>query len=85
MAIKDVVFLALQLQENVHERMVTRKTRTREQENPDNTWNPSPVKTEDLVQALECIQRNSLGSACPNIAKGLFASSEEVSDLLRRL
>lgn len=85
MAIKDVVFLTLQLQENIHERIATRKTLPKEQENPDNTWNPSPAETEDLVHALKCIQRNSLGSVCPNIAKGLFASSEEVSDLLKRL
>ena len=84
-AIKDVVFLTLQVQENVQERITTRKTIRKEQENPDNTWNPSPAETDDFVAELECFQRNSLGSACPNIEKGIFASSEEVSDLLERL
>ena len=84
-AIKDVLFLTPQAQEHVLERITTRKTLSKEQENSDNIWNLSPAETEDWVHSLECFQRNSAGSACPNAAKGIFASSEEVGDLLKHL
>ena len=83
--IMDVVFLTLQVQENVRERITRRKTTRKEQENPDNTWNPSPAEIDDFVTELKCFHKNSAGSACPNIEKGVFVSSEEVRDLLERL
>ena len=85
--LKDVVliFLTLQVQENVRERITARGTERIEQEKPDNTWNPSPAQTDDFVEQLECFQRNSVGSACPNIAKGIFVSSQEVGDFFKRL
>ena len=84
-AVKDVVFLTLQARKNVRERITTRKTVRKEKGNPDNTWNPSPAEIDDFVTELKCFQRNSAGSACPNIEKGVFVSSEEVKDFLERL
>ena len=74
-AIKDTLFLTLQEQEKVHELM--------QQEKPYSTWNSSFTETDDFVEMLECFQRNSAGSACPNAAKGIFASPEEVGDLIK--
>ena len=84
-AIKDILFLTLQAQEKVHELISTRGTRKIQQENHYNTWNSSLTETDDFVAMLECFQRNSAGSACPNAAKGIFASPEEVGDLLKSL
>ena len=49
------------------------------------TWNSSFTEMDDFVEMLECLQRNSAGSACPNAAKGIFASPEEVGDLIKSL
>ena len=84
-AIKDVVFHTPQVQENVRERISTRETGRIEQEKQDKNWNPSPAEIDDFVVQSECFQRNSAGSACPNIAKGIFVTSEEVGNLLKRL
>ena len=40
---------------------------------------------EDFVQLVECFQRNSAGSACPNTAKGKFVSFQEARDIFRPL
>lgn len=80
-AIKDILFLTLQAQEKVHELISTRGTRKIQQERPYNTW----AETDDFVAMLECFQRNSAGSACSNAAKGIFASPEEVGNLLKSL
>ena len=85
MEIKNDVFPTLQVQENVRERISTQEKGKIEQEKPDNTWNSSPAEIDDFVEQLECLQRNSARSACPNIAKGIFARSEEVRDRLKRL
>jgi len=84
-AIKVVVFLNLQVQGKVRERITPRETRRIEQEKPDKNWNPSPAETDEFVELLECFQRNSAGSACPNIARGIFVSSEKARDLPKRL
>lgn len=78
------MFLTLQVQEKVRERITTKETRT-EQEKRDKNWNPSLAETDEFVELLECFERNSAGSACPNIAKGIFISSEEAGNLLKRL
>ena len=85
MAIKDVVYLTLQVQQKVRERITRNETRRIEREKPDKDWTPSPPETDDFVEVLECFQRNSAGNACPNIAKGVFVSSEEAMDLPKRL
>ena len=79
------MFLTLQVQGKVREGFTARETEKTEQEKSDNTWNPSPAETDEFFEQLECIQRNSAGSACPNIAKGIFVSSQEVGDLFKRL
>ena len=84
-AIKGALFLTLQAQEKDQELVSSRETRKIQQEKPYSTWNPPFTETDDFVQMLECFQRNSAGSACPNAAKAIFASSEEVGDLLKRL
>lgn len=78
------MFLTLQVREKVRERITTKETRT-EQEKRDKNWNPSLAETDEFVELLECFERNSAGSACPNIAKGIFISSEEAGNLLKRL
>ncbi|KAL9962951.1 hypothetical protein ACROYT_G032109 [Oculina patagonica] len=40
-------------------------------------------EAEYLDELLECFQRNSEGSVCPNTAKGIFVSSEEARGLLK--
>lgn len=72
------------MREKVRERITTTETRT-EQEKRDKNWNPSLAETDEFVELLECFERNSAGSACPNIAKGIFISSEEAGNLLKRL
>lgn len=78
------MFLTLQVREKVRERITTKETRT-EQEKRDKNWNPSLAETDEFVELLECFERNSAGSACPNIAKGIFISSEEAGNLLKHL
>lgn len=78
------MFLTLQVREKVRERITTKETRA-EQEKRDKNWNPSLAETDEFVELLECFERNSAGSACPNIAKGIFISSEEAGNLLKRL
>jgi len=73
------------VQGKVRERITPRETRRIEQEKPDKNWNPSPAETDEFVELLECFQRNSAGSACPNIARGIFVSSEKARDLPKRL
>ena len=34
----------------VHEKSTARETGKIEQDKPDNTWNPSPVETDDFVE-----------------------------------
>ena len=80
-----MMFPTLQVQENVRERISTQEKGKIEQEKPDNTWNSSPAEIDDFVEQLECLQRNSAGSACPNIAKGIFVSSEDTGDLRKGL
>lgn len=63
------MFLTLQVREKVRERITTKETRT-EQEKRDKNWNPSLAETDEFVELLECFERNSAGSACPNIRKG---------------
>ena len=38
---------------------------------------------EELDDILECLQRNYLGSACPNIAKGIFVNFDQTRRFLR--
>ena len=52
LAIKSVVFLTLQVQGKVRERITARETGKIEQEKPDNTWNPSPAETDEFVEQL---------------------------------
>ena len=78
------MFLTLQVQRKVRERITTKETRTG-QEKPDKNWNPSLAETDEFVEHLECFERNSAGSACSNAAKGIFASPEEVGNLLKSL
>ena len=65
------------MQEEVRERITTKETRRTQQEKPEKNWNPSLAETDEFVELLECFQRNSDGSACPNTAKGIFSNSEE--------
>ena len=78
------MFLTLQVREKVRERITTTETRT-EQEKRDKNWNPSLAETDEFVELLECFERNSAGSACPNTAKGIFIISEEAGNLFKRL
>ena len=38
-------------------------------------------ETESFYEIWECFQKNSAGSACPNTAKGIFVSLNEVKDI----
>ena len=73
------------MQEKVREKTTTKETRVIEQEKPDKNWNPSLAETDEFAELLECFQRTSVGSACPNTAKGIFSSSEASGDFLKRL
>ena len=65
----------MQEQEKVRESSEETGNLETEQEKPD--------ESEGLAELLECFQRNSAGSACPNTAKGIFVSSDEARDLFR--
>ncbi|KAL9962933.1 hypothetical protein ACROYT_G032088 [Oculina patagonica] len=55
------------------------------------TTKANPRKTElewldgskDFVEMVECFQRNSAESACPNTAKGIFVSFDEAQDMFK--
>ena len=40
-------------------------------------------ESEEFSEMLECFQRNSKGSACPNTAKGIFVNFQEARDIFR--
>ncbi|KAL9962949.1 hypothetical protein ACROYT_G032107 [Oculina patagonica] len=57
---------------------------TKEQEKVpvDESREMEQQKPEELNDILECFKKNYLGSACPNIAKGLFVNLEQVQRFL---
>ncbi|KAJ7361835.1 hypothetical protein OS493_014477 [Desmophyllum pertusum] len=64
----------------VLERSRTEETRKTKQEKLD-----EPAEFEDLVEFVECFQRNSAASVCPNTAKGIFVSLKETRRIFGRL
>jgi len=40
---------------------------------------------DNFVEMLECLQRNSAGSVCPNTARGIFVSFQEARNMFRPL
>ena len=63
----------------VLERSRTEETRKTKQEKLDEP------EFEDLVEFVECFQRNSAASTCPNTAKGIFVSLKEIRRIFGRL
>ena len=43
------------------------------------------LEGEDFIELLQCLQRNSIASVCPNVAKGIFASFQEPRDIFRAI
>ncbi|KAL9962944.1 hypothetical protein ACROYT_G032102 [Oculina patagonica] len=57
-------------------------TKKQEEALVDETREMKPQKPEDLEDILECFEKNHLGSACPNIAKGIFVNFEQAQRFL---
>ena len=46
------------------------------------TIEPERLKeTDDFIDLVECFQRNSKESTCPNTAKGIFVNFQEARDM----
>ena len=46
---------------------------------------PESREMDNFVEMLECFQKNSAGSVCPNTAKGKFVSFQEAHNMFRPL
>jgi len=66
----------LQEPEGFHERKTHKETRQTQLESRE---------MDNFVEMLECFQRNSAGSVCPNTAKGIFVSFQEARNMFRPL
>lgn len=42
-------------------------------------------ETDDFINLVECFQRNSKESTCPNAAKGIFVNFQEARDMFGHL
>ena len=67
-----LLHITLQVQRKLRERRRTQETRKMTQDETDSS---------QFDKIWECFQKNSAGSACPNTAKGIFVSLNEVKDI----